>query len=146
VTAPLITACGDGFKIHYTLKPGWHTDNLSLTWTDQFLPIVFNLDYQLYIKDIYNQTNVTILGRTKDSYYEILPDQEGDFLLGVNAIKSYNGEYINESPICWSNDSSCVNEGDVFYLTVQYNQSGDNKDPIYRWKIVWKYVEDIINE
>jgi hypothetical protein len=93
------------------------------------------LNYQLYLQNADDSHTITILDRTQDSFYEFLPEQSGEFWLGVNAIKTYQEEDLLESPICWSNDTACVNLGNIFKLKVRTINS--NSDELIRWKIIW---------
>lgn len=119
-------------------KAGWYEGGLQFTWLDQIVPYFYDLDYQLYLRDVddIDSENLIIIDRTEDLVCTYLPDIEGDFLVGVNAIKVYNDEDILEGPVCWSDDPSCVEAGNVFLLRVKIVERGPNPD-ITKWRIIW---------
>ena len=133
----LVTNCDA--QITADVKPGWHTDNVNLMWYEQYFPSYYELEYQLYLMSMYTpEDEYTILGRVNAPPYSFFPtDLDGDYLLGINAIKLLNGEDWMEGETCWSNDPTCVFGENIFYLKVTVQERGIN-EPITKWKIMWK--------
>lgn len=134
----LIATNCDAGEIKTPVAPNWHTDDLNLSWFEQYFPSFYDMEYQLYMMSMYTpEDEYQILGRVNAPPYSFFPMDEGDFLLGVNAIKILEGSDWMEGPTCWSDDPECVNDGKTFYLRVKTTRKG-NQDPITKWKIMWK--------
>jgi hypothetical protein len=128
----VITTCDPRIPIN----DQWHTGKLGLTWLEQYYPSFYDLEYQLYMIDLYAPENYTILGRTAELSYSFLPEVDGDFLLGVNAIKTFQDIDIMEGPTCWSDDPRCVMDENTFFLQTETIENPED-DCIQRWRIVW---------
>ena len=110
----------------------WQDGEVSFIWNPQTVASIYDLEYQVYLLDLQVEDSHLILGRTIETQFTLLPELEGEFLLGVNAIKLLDEEDFLEGPTCWSNNSSCVKDGNTFSLNAQTLE-----DDILYWRIIW---------
>lgn len=70
------------------------------------------ISYEVFIKDA-QATNATEvqMGTTQNTEYTVTLQTEGEFLLGVRAVRSdSNGNVLSKSTITWSSDSTVVTD------------------------------------
>jgi len=132
----LLALSSSGITDSVNWKPGWRTGDTHFVWLDQDIAWCYELEYQLYLLDLDSDEPEQVIDRTFDLQYTYTPNKEGNFLVGVQAIKVFDGYDIIAGDVCWSNNFDCVKDGNTFYLKVQVLERGKNED-ITRWKIVW---------
>lgn len=115
----------------------WSTGDIEFVWDAPMIPPYSELEYQLYLLDLNSESPPLEFYRTDAQSCTYTPDIEGDYLVGVNAIRIFEGLDVSEGPICWSDDTTCVMDGSTFYLKIQTVGRGRN-DPITRWRLIWR--------